>query len=435
MQISPEPDHGPWGARAPSPPATGSGVGSVPAIRPARKEAATAPTSGVVFSGSRRDYARLMAWGLLLYIPTFGFYRFWLKTEQRRYLWAHTSLDGDAFEYRGTMRELVVGFLFAIAIYMPIAAAYSFAGLVAESYQTYASLPFFIFTVAFTHFAAFRARRYRLTRTAFRGLRFWMTGSGWKMGFAAFGWLLLTGLTGGLAYPWMQAWLERYKMGHSSYGDLPGAFAGTGWRLLKAYILPAIALVVIGTIVIVFVGGNLLDFFFRGNSAGFTAFSVVAPVVVLFFVATAWSVVSVVKTRWWLGGIRFGDVAVTSTLKATAMVGSAIRTTFVAMLAVALWAAAGLLIAGGVSRSRSFASLEVLSSDVGAIAALLAWTFVALLIAMFVKAVLYNFDFLQRVAATTTLARLDVLDQVAMDGVAQGMVGEGLADALGADGF
>ena len=39
--------------------------------------------------------------------------------------------------------------------------------------------PLFIFFYAFGQFAIFRARRYRLTRTVWRGVRFWMDGSGW----------------------------------------------------------------------------------------------------------------------------------------------------------------------------------------------------------------------------------------------------------------
>ena len=37
------------------------------------------------------------------------------------------------------------------------------------------------FFFMFGQFAVYRARRYRLTRTIWRGLRFWMTGSGRPM--------------------------------------------------------------------------------------------------------------------------------------------------------------------------------------------------------------------------------------------------------------
>jgi uncharacterized membrane protein YjgN (DUF898 family) len=40
-------------------------------------------------------------------------------------------------------------------------------------------------------------------------------------------------ITLGLALPWREAALERYKMRHTYYGDLQGSFAGTGWEFFK----------------------------------------------------------------------------------------------------------------------------------------------------------------------------------------------------------
>ena len=48
---------------------------------------------------------------LLLSIITLGIFRFWGKTRIRRYLWSHTSLAGDRFEYTGTGGELFIGFI------------------------------------------------------------------------------------------------------------------------------------------------------------------------------------------------------------------------------------------------------------------------------------------------------------------------------------
>ena len=85
----------------------------------------------------------------------------------------------------------------------------------------------------FGQFAIFRARRYRLTRTVWRGVRFWMKGSGWAYAARAALWALLVILTLGLMLPWREAALERYKMRHSYYGDLQGSFEGRGWEFFK----------------------------------------------------------------------------------------------------------------------------------------------------------------------------------------------------------
>ena len=74
---------------------------------------------------------------------------------------------------------MLIGFLVALAILVPIYLGYLLIGLEAEHYQAFASIPLFLFFYLFGQFAIFRARRYRLTRTVWRGVRFWMTGSGW----------------------------------------------------------------------------------------------------------------------------------------------------------------------------------------------------------------------------------------------------------------
>src|SRR4029077_20699737 len=80
-------------------------------------------------------------------------------------------------------------------------------------------------------FAVYRARRYRLTRTVYRGIRFHQTGSAWRYAVCAIFWWGMIAITPGLAYPWAQASLERFKLRHTYYGDLQGHFVGSGTRL------------------------------------------------------------------------------------------------------------------------------------------------------------------------------------------------------------
>src|SRR5436305_1476490 len=82
----------------------------------------------IAFSDRRKDFRRLIFRGTLLELVTFGFYRFWLATDMRRHLWSHTSIEGDSAEYTGTGRELLIGFLFALAIMVPIYVAYFLLG-------------------------------------------------------------------------------------------------------------------------------------------------------------------------------------------------------------------------------------------------------------------------------------------------------------------
>ena len=116
----------------------------------------------------------------------------------------------------------------------------------------------FILVVLLGQFALYRARRYRLTRTVFRGVRFDQHGSAWRYAFFALPWWALVVVTLGLAYPWAQASLQRFKMRRTSYGDLAGDFAGSGATLFLRG-LP-IWLAVVGPVVCAFlVLGRMVD--------------------------------------------------------------------------------------------------------------------------------------------------------------------------------
>ena len=80
-------------------------------------------------------------------------------------------------------------------------------------------------------FAVYRARRYRLTRTVYRGVRCHQGGSALRYAVCAVFWWALIVLTLGLAYPFAQSRLERFKMRHTYYGNLQGRFEGSGLRL------------------------------------------------------------------------------------------------------------------------------------------------------------------------------------------------------------
>ncbi|MGA7806340.1 DUF898 family protein [Bradyrhizobium sp.] len=247
------------------------------------------PPVPVSYIGRRGDFFRLVARGAALELVTVGFYRFWLATDIRRHLWSHTLVDGDAAEYTGRGKELLLGFLFALAILVPIYLAYFLIGIEAERLKAFGGLPLLIAFFAFGQFAIYRARRYRLTRTVWRGVRFWMDGSGWAYAGRAMLWGALVLLTLGLALPWREAALERYKMSHSHYGELQGRFEGQGWEFFKRawwlWLCAPLALVLFP----------------------------LAPFLYAEFKAVEW--------RWWLSGIRFGGLRLESTLPRRALYG------------------------------------------------------------------------------------------------------------------
>ena len=191
---------------------------------------AVAPAGGGVrFRGEPRPFWRLLAHGAVLLMLTLGIYRFWLTTDVRRFLWSNTEVAGESFEYTGTARELLLGFLIAVAILLPLYAAFF---LVALGLGELSSLLALLVLTVLGHYAVYRARRYRLTRTVFRGVRFHQSGSAWRYAVCALLWWMLILSTLGLVYPFAQSRLERFKMRNTFFGDLQGRFEGSGFRLL-----------------------------------------------------------------------------------------------------------------------------------------------------------------------------------------------------------
>ncbi|MEM9498458.1 MAG: DUF898 family protein [Pseudomonadota bacterium] len=163
---------------------------------------------------------------------TLGIYRFWAKTRIRRYIWSATDAGGDAFEYTGTGLEKFLGFLVAIvilAIYLGIvqiglayfgifvfAEPQTEAQMIMQVLGVYLSI-FAVLPLIF--FAQYRARRYRLSRTRWRGLRFGMDHAAWGYVLRALGHLLVTLLTLGLLLPRQTFYLEKFMTDRSWYGD------------------------------------------------------------------------------------------------------------------------------------------------------------------------------------------------------------------------
>ncbi|WP_187435393.1 YjgN family protein [Bradyrhizobium cytisi] len=362
------------------------------------------PPSRVDFSGNRTGFRKMVTKGAMLELVTFGFYRFWLVTDIRRHLWSNTAIDGDAAEYTGRGKELLIGFLFALAILMPIYLAYFLVGIEFERWQGFASTPLFISFYAFGQFAIFRARRYRLTRTVWRGVRFWMDGSGWAYSFRAMLWGLLVFLTLGLALPWREASLERYKMRHTHFGDLQGDFEGDGWAFFKRgwwlWLLTPLAIVI------------------------FPA----APFLYAEFKAREW--------RWWLDGIRIGGVSLSSSLPHNAFYGLYWKVIGWWLLLSVLFGfylagAAGLVAAAGVS----IAGPDAIGRSIPLLSMMVIGYFALALALNVVMRMYLQRDIWVKVLETVEVHNIGAAADVRASGELASALGEGFADGLDVAGF
>ncbi len=189
--------------------------------------------------GIAGELFRIHLVNVALTILTLGIYRFRARTRIRDYLWSRTSFLGDRLEYTGTGKELFLGFLIALVVLVPVSLGYQtlFGILAVQNPMLTIVLDVVFYTglVFLIGVAIFRARRYRLSRTLWRGIRGGQTGSAIDYGARSGVYLLLTILTLGLYAPFMDARLTGYKLNNTWFGDRRFAFDGDGRDLFKPF--------------------------------------------------------------------------------------------------------------------------------------------------------------------------------------------------------
>ncbi|OBX18094.1 hypothetical protein A9995_13100 [Erythrobacter sp. QSSC1-22B] len=218
------------------------------------------------FDGTWREFAPIAFTNLLLTIVTLGIYRFWATTRERRYLWSRSRFVDERLEWAGTGMELFIGFLLVLVLFL---LPFFSIGLLAESLvlrgqeEIAAVLTLLSFVILFylTGLARFRALRYRLSRTRWRGIRGGSDDNGFRFGLSYL-WKTFVGyLPAGLLIPWSMTnlWNERWgKMSFGPYGFAAGAKSGPIFgRFLLFYLAPFV----------IFIGGIALAF--TGVLAGF----------------------------------------------------------------------------------------------------------------------------------------------------------------------
>jgi uncharacterized membrane protein YjgN (DUF898 family) len=288
------------------------------------------------FHGLSREIIWLVIKNFLLNIVTLGFYRFWARTNVRRYLWEKMHIFGSPLEYTGTGKELFLGFLMIIlVVFVPVAVINVAIGSLGPTlHPAVAGTYSLLVTVLFFYLigvATYRARRYRLSRTRWRSIRAGQTGKGWTYGL----WQLLLSslmLFFALILPYKNMKLWRIKMQNTHLGDRffvfdrDGAARQTLVTLYLSYAVVAIVVIMVYALPFIAVAMTLgLEVFsgtmseaqiqaqvelnLQNNSGLLTMFGMVWPVsLVIFAVGMAWYKLK--ETRLLVGLTSFEDLKI-----------------------------------------------------------------------------------------------------------------------------
>ena len=206
-----------------------------------------------IFHGTGGTLLGIHLVNTLLTLVTLGIYYYWAKVRVRAYVFAQTEFAGDRFSYHGSARELLNGTLKASLVFGVPYFLLKNAGNFFEAnmgIQIALQVAASLLLILFIPVAIASARRYRLSRTAWRGIRFSFQGK--TLGFITL-WLsgyFLTGVTLGLYYPYFSTKKHAFLTAHSYFGSQPFKFSGDGAVLfrpfLKMYLLSVTVAIVTG---------------------------------------------------------------------------------------------------------------------------------------------------------------------------------------------
>ncbi len=194
------------------------------------------------FDGPWTDLLEISLKNLILRILTLGIYHPWARVNVRRFMWKHFTLGDDRFEFTGNGQELFIGFLKLVGglmIFWSVGVAVQFlipsllpVWQVLVGMLYFVLIPFFIYS----------ARRYLLSRTTWRGIRFGLSRvrTEYMQAFIIGG--VVTILTLGLGWPWARFRNHKILTDATLYGGMPLRFDGD---LREYYIIHLKALVLI----------------------------------------------------------------------------------------------------------------------------------------------------------------------------------------------
>jgi uncharacterized membrane protein YjgN (DUF898 family) len=192
-------------------------------------------TGGVLFGIYLRN--------ILLTLVTIGVYYLWGKNRLRTYLAGQCEFEGDRFAWHGTGKELFLGAVKVLAVLIPVVLLVYVAPVfwktpAAELLGRAATLVVYLFLVPL---ALVGARRYRLSRLSWRGIRFSFRGRVRDFLKLFLRGSVLTGITFGLYTPFFQTQTRKFFSEHTYFGNARFAFNGKGSDLFGRLLLALLA--------------------------------------------------------------------------------------------------------------------------------------------------------------------------------------------------
>lgn len=196
-------------------------------------------TTSIQFTARGLDLLGLWLSNTLLSVITLGIYSFWAKIRITKFFHEHTWFQSHNLQFHATGAERGRGFAKALGIF-------ALAGLVLflnqelltnvigeEASTILTAVLFSLVFVALTPIIAIGKRRYLMSRTSWRNVRFRFQGSIIELSKINVLGTLFSILTLGLYLPFYQVKRQAFYINNTFYGSEPFQYSGDGLELLK----------------------------------------------------------------------------------------------------------------------------------------------------------------------------------------------------------
>ncbi len=193
---------------------------------------------GFKFQGDGRSLLNISFANLIKTVFTLGIYRFWAKTNVRQYIWSQTLFAGDRFSYHGTGKELLRGALRfgSVIVLLGLINVYIFFNIGPAEGELFSDILSLII-LAMIPALLVGAWRYRLSRTAWRNIRFSFRGTSREAFTLYMMGGILSVLTLGLYWPFFKMKSEKFWRENSWFGDVQFGFSGIGKDFFGKFVL------------------------------------------------------------------------------------------------------------------------------------------------------------------------------------------------------
>lgn len=407
----------------------------------------------VGFWGRRGSLFGILMLNMALGLVTLGVYRFWARTRLRQFFWNSIAVDGEPLEYTGRGLELFIGFLIVIAVLMPVSIGYSvlavFLETTAPDIFDAVNFLYFIGLLWLGQYAYFRARRYRLARTVWRGIRAGQDGSASGYAWLWFGYAVLSVITLGWAVPWMTAELQRYEVEKARFGVENFRYEGTGTGLLRAWVPCAAlwSLAIVAALAMTITSFDELRQMFASGDARFAdgespldaaeverLVSMYATMIIAIVVSIPFFIsYRIAAFRYLLASSNLSEINFSAEFSGWRLVG---------YWALYFLVAAALLVVGAIFLMGAFGSYialtgsgEIPDESLLGVGVFFSIVFVFLLIFLLpiLNMLLFYYPAIRHVATTLKLTEISSLERIVQSSKDDPRFGEGLAAALDFD--